>query len=91
MILGLLAILLLRVYYCKYHLSPSFVTAQRILLNLESFHTFDEVFNPVLPVYRLPLEQPMSIVNSTITVVWLLSTCMISTTKTIFTYKARCV
>jgi hypothetical protein len=65
MILGLLAILLLWVYYCKYHPSPFFVTAQRILLNLESFHTFDEVFISVLPEYRLPSEQPMSIVSST--------------------------
>jgi len=65
MILGLLAILLLWVYYCKYYPSPFFVTAQRILLNLESFHAFDEVFIPVLPEYRLPSEQPMSIVSAT--------------------------
>jgi hypothetical protein len=61
MILGLLVILLLRVYCCKYHPSPSFVMAQRILLNLESFHKFVEVFILFLPEYRLP----MSIVSST--------------------------
>jgi hypothetical protein len=90
MIFGLLAALLLRVYYCKYAPSPPFVTAQRILLNLESFHTLDEVFNPVLPEYRLPTEQLMSIVSSSIIIVWLLDTYMISTTQTILTYKARC-
>ena len=65
MILGLLSVLLLWVYYYKYHPHPFFVIAQRILLNLESFHTLDEVFIPVIPEYRLPSEQPMSIVNST--------------------------